>query len=233
MISTILQIDYREDKQFAVLVSSEIAEVSELVRNFDSDCFVAITLKFLRMVCGPSFNPKKVAITWAPSTEVQQQYFDEFNCDIEFSAEKSAIYLDIETIEDELPTANIALARDSDKAVVDFLAKTASVDIESLVCSKIIEFLPTGNCTRETVAKSLHMSPGTLHKKLSAINSSFKTLLDLICKELAEQYIGTDGLSIGEAAYLLGVTDCSNFSRSFKRWVGMSPSEYRDLHFKG
>ncbi|MFK7733282.1 MAG: AraC family transcriptional regulator [Pseudomonadales bacterium] len=35
-------------------------------------------------------------------------------------------------------------------------------------------------------------------------------------------------LSISEVAYLLGFTDSSNFSSAFKRWLGVSPRDYRN-----
>ncbi|WNC67001.1 AraC family transcriptional regulator ligand-binding domain-containing protein [Thalassotalea nanhaiensis] len=228
LISTMLKIRYVETEHEAKLESVENADICPLVTNFDSDCFVASTLKFLRMTIGPQYFPKKVSLIWTPPVEIQQQYFDLFGPNIEFSADKTEIYFDVNDLDEELFSANIELARESDKTVTNFLEKTATIDIESRVYAKIIEFLPSGDCSRERVAESLKMSPGTLHKKLKAINTSYKELLDTICKELAEQYIGTDGLTIGEAAYLLGVSDCSNFSRSFKRWVGMSPSEYRE-----
>jgi AraC-like DNA-binding protein len=34
--------------------------------------------------------------------------------------------------------------------------------------------------------------------------------------------------SVSEVTYLLGFADVSSFSRAFRSWVGVSPSEYRD-----
>ncbi|MBT6584015.1 MAG: helix-turn-helix transcriptional regulator, partial [Gammaproteobacteria bacterium] len=50
-------------------------------------------------------------------------------------------------------------------------------------------------------------------------------------RELAEDYIPRADLTINEVAYMLGFSDCSNFARSFRRWTGKSPTEYRQqLH---
>lgn len=35
-------------------------------------------------------------------------------------------------------------------------------------------------------------------------------------------------ISVSVVAYLLGFSDCSNFSRAFHRWTGHSPSDFRD-----
>lgn len=37
-----------------------------------------------------------------------------------------------------------------------------------------------------------------------------------------------DGKTVSEAAFELGLTDIKNVSRSFKRLMGCTPSEYRD-----
>jgi AraC-like DNA-binding protein len=39
--------------------------------------------------------------------------------------------------------------------------------------------------------------------------------------------LGDQDTSITEIAFLLGFSESSAFSRAFKRWVGVTPSEYR------
>ena len=45
---------------------------------------------------------------------------------------------------------------------------------------------------------------------------------------LAEHYIGNDKYSVTEIAFLLGFSDTSSFSRAFRDWFGLSPSERRE-----
>ena len=68
--------------------------------------------------------------------------------------------------------------------------------------------------------------------RLAKCGTSFNDILDDTRKELAISHITQRGSSITEIALTLGFTESSNFTRAFKRWTGLSPSDYRekDLH---
>ncbi len=44
---------------------------------------------------------------------------------------------------------------------------------------------------------------------------------------MACSYLRQDGRSVTEVTFLLGFADTSNFTRAFKRWTGVSPTEFR------
>ena len=71
-----------------------------------------------------------------------------------------------------------------------------------------------------------------MQRRLTEQQQSFKQLLDLIRQQLAEQYLDNSQLSLNQIAYLLGFANQANFTRAFKRWQGMSPSNYRQQRFK-
>jgi AraC-like DNA-binding protein len=52
-------------------------------------------------------------------------------------------------------------------------------------------------------------------------------LLTEVRRDLARQHLGEAETSITEAAFLLGFADSRAFQRAFRRWYGVSPSEYR------
>ena len=94
--------------------------------------------------------------------------------------------------------------------------------------AKLIELLPSGDCSKSKVASALNMSVRTLHNRLADSGTTYQQLLDRTRRKLAEQYMQQQNISVSEVAYLLGFSDCSNFSRAFHRWTGQSPSDFRD-----
>jgi AraC-like DNA-binding protein len=71
------------------------------------------------------------------------------------------------------------------------------------------------------------ISPTTLQFKLSQCDTNFHELLNTTRKELASSYVQQSSLSITEITFLLGFSDTSKFTRAFKRWEGVSPTNYR------
>jgi len=79
------------------------------------------------------------------------------------------------------------------------------------------------------VADHLAMSRRTLIRKLEAEGTSFQALADEIKGNLACWQLENTSVPIGDLAFSLGFADESNFSRTFRRWRGMTPSRYRGV----
>lgn len=77
------------------------------------------------------------------------------------------------------------------------------------------------------VASALNMSARTLHRRLTLEDTSFQQLKDGFRAGLARHYLARQELSIDAIATLMGFQDNSAFYRSFRKWTGMSPGEYR------
>lgn len=79
----------------------------------------------------------------------------------------------------------------------------------------------------EEVAKVLHMSVSTLRRRLLEEGTSYQKIKDDCRKEAAINYMNSPQLSINDVAGLMGFDEPSAFFRSFKKWTGMTPGEYR------
>ncbi|MBW1996657.1 MAG: helix-turn-helix transcriptional regulator [Deltaproteobacteria bacterium] len=71
------------------------------------------------------------------------------------------------------------------------------------------------------------MSARTLQLKLRAENTCYQTLLDELRKDIAVNYLRRRELSVAEISYFLGFSEPRSFSRTFKRWTGITPGEFR------
>lgn len=80
--------------------------------------------------------------------------------------------------------------------------------------------------TVDDIAQTLCMSAATLNRKLKAEGSSFRQLKDEVRYSLARSLLQQQ-LAVEVIAEQLGFSDASNFTKAFKAWSGVSPSQFR------
>ncbi|MED5545419.1 MAG: helix-turn-helix domain-containing protein [Pseudomonadota bacterium] len=86
----------------------------------------------------------------------------------------------------------------------------------------------TGRVPRlEQVAGELGVSARTLIRHLKGEDTRFQALVDALLQERSEALLRENGLAIRSVAEQLGLSDASDFNRRFRRWFGMTPSQYR------
>jgi AraC-like DNA-binding protein len=81
------------------------------------------------------------------------------------------------------------------------------------------------NCTLESIAFKLNMSPRNLQRRLQNEDAKFQDLLEKIQKEVALS-CKQNGMVPKEIADLLGYKETNSFLRAFKRWHGVSFSQH-------
>lgn len=81
--------------------------------------------------------------------------------------------------------------------------------------------------TLEQMAAQEHMAPRTLIRHLNDEGVRYQTLLDDVRCDLACWLLSQTDLSIESVAERLGYLDPTNFSRTFRRWLGVTPRGFR------
>lgn len=79
----------------------------------------------------------------------------------------------------------------------------------------------------ESVSRALFLSARTLQRRLADEGVRFSTLLDEVRLEMAQRYLSAGRATLTEIAYLLGFSEPNSFFRSFKRWTGKTPADFR------
>jgi AraC-like DNA-binding protein len=195
---------------------------------YPQDAWMATLVRFIREIYRPDFAPLSVDLRRPRPRQKLQQFEKFFRTEVHYGCDANRLIFNLRDMEIELPAGNAELARQNDEAVMALLARMDRDDIIARVRALFIELLPSGECDKEKVAAQLDMSERSLQSKLAARNTSYRNLLNETRQELAVQYIRQGLHSVSEVTYLLGFADISSFSRAFRSWVGVSPSEYRD-----
>jgi AraC-like DNA-binding protein len=191
--------------------------------------WAATMVKMARMVSHPDYAPRKISFGFpAPAEEFVSSYVAWFRCPIDYDAPLTAIHFAADRLDDRLPGGNAELARHSEVLVYDYLKSFVEFDTVNCARMALFELLPRGDFSLESLAASLALSADEITAGLKALGTSYQQLLGDTRRELSEEYIERADLTINEIAYMLGFSDCSNFARSFRRWTGMSPTDYRE-----
>lgn len=81
----------------------------------------------------------------------------------------------------------------------------------------------------DVFAERLHLSERTLARRLAGHGTSYRQILDKVRKTHATQLLTDTELTVEQIAELLGYHESANFCRAFKKWLGSTPSEFRNV----
>lgn len=79
----------------------------------------------------------------------------------------------------------------------------------------------------EDLAARIHVSPRTLIRRLRSLGTTYQEVTDEVQKCRARELLANETLKIHEVAARLGYQDPTSFGRSFKRWFGVTPGDFR------
>ena len=190
--------------------------------------WVATIIKLIRMVSTPKFAPQRISLAFARPEDCTGEYDAYFRCPIEYDAQSTVIYFSEDDLDTTLVGGNAELARHSESLVYNYLKTFTEVDPHNAARMALFELLPRGQFSLDMLAESLDKDEQTLSAELKRAGTSYQQLLGDTRRELAEEYITRADLTVNEIAYMLGFSDCSNFARSFRRWTGTSPTDFRE-----
>ena len=188
---------------------------------------IAALVQMARDLTGKGFPPDEVCFVNAAPASLKP-YRDYFGCPVKFGQPRTVVRFALRLL--ALPL------RQPDAALLALLQRQADAllgelpdgdDTEQAVRRCIATLSREGEPTLERVAAALHTTPRTLHRRLEQQGHNFRGLRESTRQHLAEDYLRDPRLRLGEIAQLLGFSEQSAFSRSFRRWTGQAPNAWR------
>jgi AraC-like DNA-binding protein len=186
---------------------------------------VAAIASFLRRNAAPAVRPLRIgfehprpayAVSYQPATEVV------------FGVACDFIVLHTTDLAVPTPWPNADVARAFEREAEKVCERLAmNDDVVGQIPGLVARLFDTGSVSMAEAARRLDMSVATLRRRIRKHGTTFNEIANDERRKLAERYLSRSNPSIGEIAFLLGFKNPSAFSRAFRKWRGVSPSEYR------
>lgn len=218
-----IRVEERDDLFLFITSGAPGAELC----NETQDAYISLIYTLLRAISGNRFRLHRLELM-RPAAEGMAEVFREyFQCDVEFARPAIVMAIDLVSVDKRLPGANEELALGHDRTVMEYLQRIDRGDIVNRVRAIVNSELSSRALNKDRVAERLHISTRGLQLKLAARDTSFQEILDHTRRTQALALMSRSSVSVTEAAFSLGFSEVSNFTRAFKRWTGLSPSQYR------
>ena len=214
----------RVDGELATLIYDIVEPAVESVDQVGAGA-VAMILNVMRSLCGRDFQALEASFAHRKPVDIRP-FRDLFRIPLYFDAPQYSLTFSRRWLDVRPPTADAELQRVLQKQV-DALEAERSDDATEHMKMLLRSALVTGHCSEDKIAALLGMSPRTLNRRLTAVNTSFHELVEETRFELAQQMLRDTSLNIGEISDTLGYSRASGFSRAFRRWSGITPAEWR------
>jgi len=183
---------------------------------------LAVVCMFIRDNILARWQPPRVALR---QHAVDNGAFEEFfGRSPEFGSTKDALFVENSILERTLGNGELgSLSRNS----VPMYSQLEGPIILTEVKSILTILLPYRECSISTVAEAMRLSERTLQRRLEALGTNFREVVDTVRTELSWHHVTSSKLRIFQIADMLGYQTQSAFARAFHRWHGLSPRAAR------
>ncbi len=198
--------------------------------RYTTDLFIAATLSWIRTNSSSQPSPLRVGFHFRRPANMED-YIKVFHpAQVEFSCDTSFLIYESTDLDAPIISSNRELFgyfyNQLETLYDEYEGKnTVRWKVKQLILEQMLGEPPEV----EKIASQLLMSVRSLQKTLKAENTSFRELLQEVRKEVACDHLEKGELLVSEIAYLLGFSDVAVFSRNFKKWTGVSATDWKSL----
>ena len=218
-----------EQGQYKLTMTPEtlwLSQSAEAVKQ-TVDGTLVFTIREFHELTRKQRYPLKIHLPYKRPSSIAE-YERLLQCPIYFDQSEIALFFRKEDLEERITTSDYQLLS---ILVAHAEERIASINQEKgffeLVKASVTALIKPEFPTIEQVASHFNVSVRTLQRKLANEGHSFKEVIETLRQEFAFAYLKKKELSINQIAYLLNYNDASGFIRSFKRWTGITPKEWR------
>lgn len=185
--------------------------------------------RFFGWLCGRPIALKRVDFSGAEPARLDK-YERLFGCPLYFNQASDLLYFDSACLAWPVVHTEHSLREFLRTAPYQLLlmendpeGRSLSVQVKAMIGHDFSAGFPGF----EAISSALSMSAPTLRRRLKREGTTFQQLKDEARCEAAALLLDRPEMSVNEIALQMGFTDPSAFHRSFKKWTGQTPGQFR------
>jgi AraC-like DNA-binding protein len=153
-------------------------------------------------------------------------YRRSFGVKLAFDAEQTAVVIPLDMLDQSVPGAD-ARRRVILEKRIKTLSHAGDLDVLTQLRRRLRVGLVKGGVSAIGMASQVGMTRRTLNRRLDVAGVRFQDVLDETRLGFVQQLLSNTQLSIRKIAAVVGYSNASALTRSFTRWTGMTPSQWR------
>jgi len=189
------------------------------------DLSAAMGFNLMRDLCGPAWTPTEVMLPHAAPRD-RRPYDRYFRAPIRFDAEWTGVAFPARWLSHRVAGADPSLLGPLQQSV-DALAAQNGNDLIMRTRRALHVLVMQGKGSVNGVAHLMGMHRRTLNRRLALSGTSISSQLEEVKSHIARQLVADTTMSMIEIASTLNYSDAATFTRAFRRWTGMPPSQWR------
>ncbi|MGB8883860.1 MAG: AraC family transcriptional regulator ligand-binding domain-containing protein [Azonexus sp.] len=192
------------------------------------DGALAIGMGLMRRLCGPEWKPQAVLLPRHRPCAVRP-YEKVFACMPEFAAERAALIFPVGNLRRRIAGADrdkYALLAERLKTV----ARQNDLDFAEQVRRVVRALVAVRRCSLDEVAALFSMNRRRINRRLERQGTTFHQISQEVLCAQAERLMRETDMALGEIAAVLNYAEAGVFTRAFRGWRGVTPSEWRRMH---
>ena len=200
----------------------------ERADRMHAEFVVAAFLRLARAFGGPGVAPKVAAFEHSPPAHAHE-YVRVFGDVVRFRQTRTALTFDRAVLDrvqlHQHPELFTVLRSQAERALERVAVGLRPADqVKRYLLARPAARIPDIS----TAARDLGLSARSLRRRLAAEATSYRSLVQTTLEASAGHLLRDPRRSIQDTARALGFSNVGAFHRAFRRWTGMTPTQYRE-----
>lgn len=180
----------------------------------------------LRDLVGAKWRIDKITFR-QPPPQNSKVFKEVFGCDPEFNSSTDTIYFQSHFLNLK-PNINDKLLDKLLFQEIESQKPNSQVELLLRIDNAVKTLLATGDCTKDNIALCMGIHSKKLQRFLTSQGTSYRKVIDDVRKKEAISLLKNNQYNLTTVALKLGYCELSVFSRRFKTWFGMSPTQWQE-----